>query len=76
MLSHPCALSTFRFLIMKFISSSVKVIFSILFLVLKPKDGSWLLLITGVHCEAKHELKRSAFLAKFETTLSSTRIGV
>ena len=43
MLFHPCALSTFRF------SSSVKVIFSILLLVLNSKVGSWLLLITGVH---------------------------
>ena len=69
MLFHPCALSTFRF------SSSVKVIFSILLLVLNSKVGSWLLLITGVHWEAKYELKSSAFSSKFETNLSPTRIG-
>ena len=49
MLSHPCALPKFRFFIVKFISSSVNVIFSILLLVLNSKEGSWLLLITGVH---------------------------
>ena len=46
---HPCALFTFRFFIIKFISSSVKVIFSILLLVLNLKECSLLLLITGVH---------------------------
>ena len=75
MLFHPCALSTFRFFIFNFISSSVKVIFSILLLVLNFKVGSWLLLITGVHWEAKYELKSSSFSAKFETNLSSARIG-
>ena len=49
MLSHPCALPVFRFFIIKFISSSVKVIFSILLFVLNSKEGSWLLLITGMH---------------------------
>ena len=49
MLSHPCALPTFRFFIIKFTSSLVKVIFSILLLVLNSKEGSWLLLITGIH---------------------------
>ena len=49
MLFHLCALSTFRFFIFNFMSSSVKVIFSILLLVLNSKVGSWLLLITGVH---------------------------
>ena len=48
-LSHPCDLCTFRFFIIKFISSSVKVIFSILLLVLNSKESSWLLLIIGVH---------------------------
>ena len=75
MLSHPCALSTFRFFIIKFISSSVKVILFILLLFLNFKEGSWFLLITGVHRKAKYELKSSAFSAKFDTTLSSTRIG-
>ena len=50
MLFHSYALSTFRFFIIRFISLSVKVIFSVLFLpVLNSKEGSWLLLVTGVH---------------------------
>ena len=48
-LSHPCVLSMFRFYIIKFISSSVKVIFSILLLVLSYKEGSWIFIINGVH---------------------------
>ena len=48
-LSHPYALSSFRFFIIRFISTSVKVIFSILLPVLNSKAGSWLLLVTGVH---------------------------
>ena len=48
-LSHPYALSLFRFFIIRFISTSVKVIFSILLPVLNSKAGSWLLLVTGVH---------------------------
>ena len=74
MLSHPCALSTVRFFVIKFISSPVKVIFSTLLLALNSKEGSWLLLITGVHLGAKYELKSSVYSAKFETTLSLTRI--
>ena len=75
MLSHPYALSTFRFFITRLISPSVKVIFSILLPVLNSKEGSRLLLVTGVHLEAKYELKSSAISAKFETALSLTRIG-
>ena len=52
-----------------------KLFFSILLLALISKEGSWPLLITGVHWEAKYELKSSIFSAKFETTLSSARIG-
>ena len=48
-LSHPYALSLFRFFIIRFISTSVKLIFSILLPVLNSKAGSWLLLVTGVH---------------------------
>ena len=42
MLSLPCALSTFRFFIVKFLLSSVKVIFSIRLLVLNFKEGWWI----------------------------------
>ena len=75
MLSHRCSLSTLRFFISRFISSSVKVFFSNLLFILNSKEGNWLLLITGVHWETKYELKSSALLATFETSLSSTRIG-
>ena len=42
MLSHSSGLSTSRFFIIKFISSSVKVIFSIFLLVLGSMEGNWL----------------------------------
>ena len=76
MIPHSCASSTFRFFI-KFILSSVKVIFSNLLLLfaLNSKEGSWLLLINGVHWEAKYALKSSPFSVKFETTFSLTKIG-
>ena len=64
MLSLPCALPTFRFFIVKFVLSSVKVIFSICLLVLNFKEGWWLLLITGVHWEAKYEFKSSTYFGE------------
>ena len=73
-LSYPCALSTFTLFAIKFISSSVKVFLTFL-LVLNCMEGTRHLLITGAHGEAKHELKSSAFSAKFGTTSPSTRIG-
>ena len=75
MLSHPCALSTLTFFIIKFLSSSVKNIFSDLLYVLNSKEGNWLLSITGLHWEANYELKSFTSSAKFETLLPSTRIG-
>ena len=74
MLSYPYALSTFRFFIIRFISSSVKVIFSILLFILNSEEGSWLLAVIGVHWETKYKLKNSVFSTKFKATLSS-RIG-
>ena len=44
MLSHPCALPTFIFFVIKFILSSVKVIFSNLLFGLNSEESNWLLL--------------------------------
>ena len=75
MLSHSYAFSKFRFFVIRYISSSVKDIFSILLLVLNSKEVSWLLLVTGVQREAKYEVKRSDFSEEPETTQSLTKIG-
>ena len=64
-LSHPWAVFTFRFFIIKFISSLFVITFSDLLLVLNSKDGSIPLLITGIHREAKYELNSASFLAEF-----------
>ena len=74
-LSNPFALSTFKFFIIKLISSSVNVLLSNLSLVLNSKEGSLLLLTIGIHWEAKCELKSSAFSEKFETTSSLAILG-
>ena len=63
MLSHQYALSTFRFFI-----------FSNPLLFLNSKDWSLLLLIGGVHWQAKYELNSSAFSEKFEITSPFTSI--
>ena len=74
-LSNPFALSTFKFFIIKLISSSVNVLLSNLSLVLNSKEGSLLLLTIGIHWEAKCELKSSAFSEKFETTSPLAILG-
>ena len=91
MLSHPCTSSTFRFFIIKFISSSVKVMFSKLLFILNSKEGNRLQLweciqegnrLFSLECidywsVVKREIwiKSLAFSVKFETTLPSTKIG-
>ena len=55
-------------------ASLVNVTFFNLWLVLKSKEGSLVLLTTGVNRETKCETKSSAFSETFATTLTMTRM--
>ena len=55
-------------------ASLVNVTFFNLWLVLKSKEGSLVLLTTGVNRETKCETKSSAFSETFATTLTMTRL--
>ena len=55
-------------------ASLVNVTFFNLWLVLKSKEGSLVLLTTGVNRETKCETKSSAFSETFATTLTLTRM--
>ena len=76
MWSWPCALLTFSFLIIFRISSFLMLSANNLLLVLKIfLEGNILLLLIGVHWEAKKSLKRLAFSMKSDTILLFIKRG-